>query len=63
MTPGRAAAVLAQIEAGPAHDWAAECLSDGQGEVGERVVRLLTQGRRAEAVALLRAVMAPEVSA
>ncbi len=63
MTSGRAAAVLAQVEAGPGHDWAAECLCEGQGEAGARVVRLLAQGRRAEAVTLLRAVMAQAVPA
>ena len=65
MTPARARAVLAQVEAGPAHNWAAECLSEGQGEVGDRVVRLLTQGeaRRGEVIALLRGVIAMEDAA
>jgi hypothetical protein len=63
MKPGRAAAVLAQIEAGPGHDWAAECLCEGQGEVGARVVRLLVQKHRAEAVALLRPLAAADARA
>lgn len=65
MTPSRARAVLAQVEAGPAHNWAAECLAEDQGEVGARVVRLLAQGeaRRGEVIALLRAVIAaPDVA-
>jgi hypothetical protein len=63
MSPGRAAAVLAQVEAGPAHDWAAELFAEGQGEVGARVVRLLAQKRRAEAVALLRPLAAADARA
>jgi len=53
MSPQRAAAVLAQVQAGPAHNWAAECLADGTGGLGIAVMRLLEQGRRAETVALL----------